>query len=357
MNPFKFGTVVEGPYFTDRVEKLVEIKSIISSANHLVLISPRRYGKSSIINKAVSELKRPVISINLQSISSSDELSKKLIAGVAKNSPFERFKQSLAAFRFVPTLSLNPLNDGVDISFAPAAAPDVILEDAFALLEKVSSGDRRYIVVFDEFQEITEIGRNLDKKLRSILQEMQHVNFVFLGSQESMMAEIFEKKKSPFYHFGELIHLPKLPYDDFLAYITAGLSEVSAADAPSYASAILEFTACHPYYGQQFAFHLWEHIRRNGESPDCLDVVKQQILDARDLDFTRLWDTLPRTDRGTLQQLSAGVNPMRNKDIATSTVFSSLKRLCKKGFVNREAHGYELEDPFFRIWIVRKFLR
>ena len=78
------------------------------------------------------------------------------------------------------------------------------------LLEKAHSENDRLIVVLDEFQEIRDIAPNLDRQLRSIMQEQKHINYVLLGSQESMMTDIFEDKKSPFYHFVESSFLKKV---------------------------------------------------------------------------------------------------------------------------------------------------
>ena len=75
------------------------------------------------------------------------------------------------------------------------------------------------IVVLDEFQEIIGIEKGIDKRLRAFMQEQNMISYIFLGSQESMMTQIFERKRSPFYHFGQLMRLDKIPFDDFLLYI------------------------------------------------------------------------------------------------------------------------------------------
>ena len=356
MNPFKFGTIVEGQFFTDRVEKLAVIKAVVSSENHLVLISPRRFGKSSIVAKAVAELQRPCISINLQSVSSSLELSRKLIRETLKRHPIEKVKRNLAALRIVPTISLNPLNDNFDISFSSQASSELVLEDAFDLIEKTSAPNNRTIVVFDEFQEIMEIEKGLDKKLRAIMQGMHNVNFIMLGSQESLMTEIFSKKKSPFYHFGEHINLPKLPYAEFKTYIEKGLSAVCPEAAAICAEEILAFTDCHPYYGQQLSFHVWERLGAVQYSDTLVDDVCQRLVESRDLDFTRIWDTIARTDRSVLVMLVKGDNPLQSDLMPTSTAFSALKRLCKKGYLNKVGTRYELEDPFFKMWLGENML-
>ena len=89
-----------------------------------------------------------------------------------------------------------------------------------AVLEKVTTAENRFIVVLDEFQEVVKIQKGLDRQLRSLMQRQHNLNYILLGSQESMMEAIFEKKTSSFYHFGQMIRMGKIPYDDFHKYIT-----------------------------------------------------------------------------------------------------------------------------------------
>ena len=206
-NPFKFGTLVDGEFFTDRVTELESIQRMLDSENHLVLISPRRFGKSSLVAKAVKASGRPSISLNMQNMLSIEDFASKILRELFRLYPLERIRHLMTHFRIAPMVSTNPITNGIDVSFQPVINGIVLLEDAMALLEKVSTENKKLIVVFDEFQEIMNIRKGLDKQLRSIMQEQQHLNYILLGSQESMMTEIFERKKSPFYHFGKLMHL------------------------------------------------------------------------------------------------------------------------------------------------------
>lgn len=81
-NPFKFGSVVDGEYFTDRNDELPQVKQIISSRNHLILISPRRYGKTSLIRKAVKETNRPSIFVNVQAATYAADLARLLLINI-----------------------------------------------------------------------------------------------------------------------------------------------------------------------------------------------------------------------------------------------------------------------------------
>ena len=334
-NPFKFGTLVDDEFFTDRVSELESIQRMLDSENHLVLISPRRFGKSSLVAKAVKASGRPSISLNLQNMLSIEDFASKILRGLFRLYPLERIKHLMTHFRIVPTISTNPITNGIDVSFQPVINSMVLLEDAMALLEKVSTEDKKLIVVFDEFQEIMNIRKGLDKQLRSIMQEQQHLNYILLGSQESMMTEIFERKKSPFYHFGKLMHLNKIPYEDFRAYVAERLPLKKEEPLNTIVSA-----------------QVWEIMTYDQHFDNVVDEAISAIVQTHDLDFERIWLSFNRTDRFIMQSLSNNKNPLQNRQMATSTTFSAIKRLMKAGYVIR-VEDYEIEDPFFKTWIIR----
>lgn len=351
-NPFKFGTIVEAGYFTDRVNEVAYIEQFIKSANHLVMISPRRFGKSSLVAKAVKESGRKSITLNLQSVTSVSDLSAKLLREFFKVHPMERIRHLIAHFRIVPMISTNPVTGAMDVSFQSGAPEEVLLEDVLNLLERAHSEKDRLIVVLDEFQEIKDISSGLDRQLRSIMQEQKHINYILLGSQESMMTDIFENKKSPFYHFGELMRLGKLPRQDFYDYLVERLSAVFPESCKVLADRILNFTECHPYYSQQLAANVWQIGVLQPKSVDVLQAAVDHIVVSHALDYERLWMGFKRTNRWILQRLAYG-KTLQDGEHRTSTIYSALKRLQKDGYAIYSDH-YELEDPFFKQWILRQ---
>ena len=348
-NPFKFGTIVEEEYFTDRVEEVAYICQFVKSPNHLVLISPRRFGKSSVVAKAVKQCGRKHITLNMQNVTSVTDFSAKLLREFFKIHPMERLRHLISRFRVIPPVSTNPASGAMDVSFQPDMDGTVMLEDAFMLLEQAHTEDDRLIVVLDEFQEIRDISQKLDRQLRSIMQEQKHINYILLGSQESMMTDIFENKKSPFYHFGELMRLKKLPRDDFRAYLSKGFSGVFPTKCEEIADQILDYTDCHPYYSQQLVANVWQVGVLQPETNDAVQAAINNIVTAHGLDYERLWMNFNRTNRWILQRLATGAS-LRSGEYRTSTVYSALKRLQKDGYVIYSDH-YELEDPFYRQWI------
>ena len=182
-NPFKFGTIVENEFFTDRIQELQQIRQMLDSENHLVLISSRRFGKSSLVLKAVKQAVRPFVMLNLQNVVSVEDFAAKLLKEIFKLYKWERIKHLMSHFRIVPTISTNPVTNGVDVAFQPVVNANILLEDSMAMLEKVSTAERRLVVIFDEFQEIMQIAKGLDKQLRSIMQLQKNLNYILLGSQ------------------------------------------------------------------------------------------------------------------------------------------------------------------------------
>ena len=348
-NPFKFGTIVDEDYFTDRVNEVAYITQFVKSPNHLVLISPRRFGKSSVVAKALKQSKRKHITVNLQQATSVSDLSAKLLKEFFKVHPMERVRHLITHFRVIPTVSTNPVTGSMDVSFQPGVEGSVLLEDVLTLIEKAHSEKDRMIVVLDEFQEIRDLAPKLDRQMRSIMQEQKHINYILLGSQESMMSEIFENKKSPFYHFGEMMRLGKLPRDDFYRYLSERLSTCFPDSCEKLADQILDYTACHPYYSQQLASNIWQVGVLQPDTEDPFATAIDRIVTTHGLDYERLWMNFNRTNKWILQRLSSG-KPLQSGDYRTSTVYSALKRLQKDGYVIY-TDRYEMEDPFFREWI------
>ena len=350
-NPFKFGTIVEEEYFTDSMEEVAFIRHFVDSANHLILISPRRFGKSSVVAKAVKQSGRKSITINLQQITSVADLSAKLLREFFKIHPIERIRHLISHFRIIPTITTNAITGSMDVSFQPGVDASILLEDVMALIEKAHSQQDRIIIVLDEFQEILDLDTRLDKKLRAIMQNQKNINYILLGSQESMMTDIFEKKKSPFYHFGELMRLGKLPREDFHHYLSERLKRCFSTNNNELADRILDYTGCHPYYSQQLAANVWNIGMLQPEKEDVISAAIDYVVTTHGHDYERLWMNFNRTNKWILQQLAKD-GLLQTGEYRTSTIYSALKRLQKEGYVIY-TDRYELEDPFFKEWIFR----
>lgn len=360
MNPFKFGTIVDEPFFTDRVQEQDQIRKILASDTHLIIISPRRFGKTSLVKKVVTTSNRPVIFLDLQIVTDVHDFAAQLLKRVNRLYPFERFKTLLKSFRLYPTVAYHPHTTEVEISFLQPGDDRVLLEDAFNLLNTLGEGKEKPIVVLDEFQDIQRIGKGLDRQLRAILQHHSKVNYIFMGSAESMMREIFERKNSPFYHFGFLMPLGKISIQDFRDFVKAGFLG-RTRDPEALSQNILSKTKGHPYYTQQLAYTLWNMYDWIEDSENSILQAIEHLIQVHDLDYQRLWNNQNQTDKKLLVDISQGhvgllshQSLQKMGNLPSSTLYSGLKRLTSQGIIYKENEGYQLDDPFFQHWILKR---
>lgn len=360
INPFKFGSVVDDPHFTDRLAEQVEIKMVLSSANHLIVISPRRYGKTSLIKKVVSSLDRPLVFLDLQLVTDINDFASQILKRVYRIYPFERLRGFLKTFRVNPSIILNPQTNEVEVSFLSNSNQVLLLEDVFNLLDRLGTQDKRPIVVLDEFQELLRLDTHVDRQLRAIIQHHKNINYVFMGSIESMMRQIFEDKKSPFYHFGQILPLNKIPYQDFSTFIESGFKD-KTRNLSSVSKAILDITHCHPYYTQQLAYTLWNKWDDEQSISDLVNEAVGYLVQIQDNNYQRIWQNQNQTDKKILIQIAQEQEQLLSQSSiqqmgfnSTSTLYSGLKRLIQQGFVLKTQNYYELDDPFFKQWILLK---
>jgi AAA+ ATPase superfamily predicted ATPase len=357
-NPFKFGTIVSEDFFTNSALEYDQLSQIITSCNHVIMIAPRRFGKTSLVNKVVENTNRPVLWLDLQLLTSTGDFANQLLKQLFKKYPFEKLKYLVRNFRIIPTLSIDPVTNNVEVGFQPHIDSFVHLEDVLNLIEKLGEEKVRPIVVFDEFQELLSLGESLDKRLRAVIQFHKNINYVFMGSVETMMKQIFESKKSPFYHFGQLFTLDKIPYSDFFTFLQTRFVTITD-QASEISTQILNFSHCHPHYTQQLAFHLWMILERKAYFENIVNETIDAIIQQHDNDFERLWNTFNHTDKNVLIEVAfeqtnlLSTTALLKKTSASSTVFSALKRLTVKGILIK-TKNYEIDDPFFKKWIVNR---
>jgi hypothetical protein len=357
-NPFKFGSVVDRPYFTDREDEMERIASYLNGENHLILISPRRYGKTSLIRKIVNESKRNYVFLDIQIVLSVEDFASQLLKRVYRIFPVQKLKSYIKSFRLIPVVNINPVTGEPEISFKPGSRELTPLEDVLNLIEKLGTDKKKIIVVLDEFQDIFRIDKILDRFLRSVMQNQRHINYIFMGSSESMIREIFEKKSSSFYRFGTLMTLGKIDKDKFTLFLKEKFADITDK-GKEISQEILDITDSHPYYTQQLASTVWELLVRSGFSPGIVETAANEIVKSHDNDYERLWNNFNRTDMMVLNGMSASyISPLSDEFSrvfgtgATSTVFSTLQRLSHKGIILKEGSVYNIDDPFFKRWIV-----
>jgi uncharacterized protein len=199
-NPFRYGALAFDEAFTDRERELRELKSDIRNGQDVVIFAPRRYGKSSLVLRAVAELRRQGVltaQVDLMTAPTREKLAEKLAKSIHEGIATPAFRareKALSVFRglrITPTVTIDPEDTSVSFGFEPGRAPADIQATLERLLtlpgELAKERNRTVALVLDEFQEVVDIDPDLPKLMRAVFQAQPEVAHVYLGSKRHMM--------------------------------------------------------------------------------------------------------------------------------------------------------------------------
>jgi AAA+ ATPase superfamily predicted ATPase len=367
-NPFKYGTVVSGNDFADRRKELKELSAKLKETVRIFLLAPRRYGKTSLIKSVLIRLKNKgflVVYLDLYWASSSKEFFELYASSVMRGSKSIARRAAHFMKNFLPRLRPRL---SIDADGNPELSLDLSADDSakaaaevFDLPEKIARAERkRFIVVFDEFQEIMQFGGPvLEKQIRAAIQHHSHVSYLFAGSKTHMLIDMIADETRPFYQMGTLMSLDKIPEKEFGAFIAAKFSKSGRKITPQAVNHILTICENVPHYVQLLCFNLWDHFR--GEAQIDETHVQQSLantLRSQEPAYITLWEGLTLHQRKTLKataalkgRLMTAKDSIRQFTLeSASNVAKSLKALCNKGILRKEKEAYVFEDVFFGCW-------
>lgn len=367
--PFIFGKLAINQNFTDRDEERRQLRGNFNSLINTILISPRRWGKSSLVQTAASEAMAEnkelrFCFLDVFSVRTEEEFFHHLAVEVLKvsASKMETILSNAGKFlgRFLPKLSFSPdSQSGISLSLdwkEVLKQPDDILNMAENLaIEK----GWKIIICIDEFQNIASFENPLafQKKLRSQWQKHQHVAYCLYGSKRHMLMDVFTKSSMPFYKFGDLMFLEKIKRQDWIPFICKHFEATQKHIKEADAAQIADLTECHPYYVQQLAQQSW---LRTAET--CTDQIvreaHQGIIAQLSLLFQSKTDELTNPQINFLKALIDGVEQFSSKEtletykIGTSAnVLRVKKALENKEIIDIRGVNISLLDPMYKSWL------
>ncbi len=230
VNPFRFGPLALDEAFTDREAEIERLVADARNGQDVVVLAPRRYGKSSLVWRVAQELVKEdvlVAQVDLMRTPTKDQLAAKLAKTIHEElatrlwNVRERLKV-FADLRLRPTITVDANDGTMSFSFDPRAAEDDIdatLEELLTMLGRIAADrGRRVVLVLDEFQEVVEIDPALMKLMRSVFQEQPDVAHIYLGSKRHMMRQIFNDENEPFWRSAKQTELDVIPPDLFGDY-------------------------------------------------------------------------------------------------------------------------------------------
>ena len=367
--PFIFGRVATDENFTDREKETEHLVNNFESLINTVIISPRRWGKSSLVHRAADIAMRAdknirICTIDLFNVKTEEQfytvLAQKLIQGTS--SRWEEAVENAKKFfsRLVPKISVGA-GPGSEISIdfdweEMKSNPDEILD----LSERIAEAKGVKIVVcIDEFQNIAEFEDPLffQRRLRAHWQRHKKVSYCLYGSKRHMMMEVFTDSSMPFYKFGDIFFLNKIDTEHFIPFITERFSSTGKSITEEACRKIVKLADNHPYYVQQLSQLSW--LRTSGQC-DVETVVKAHLslVEQLSLLFSNLMETLTFQQTCYLHALIAGEKSITSAEtmyryhISSATAASrSLKTLIKKDILDSKSGEISFQDPIFEYWL------
>jgi uncharacterized protein len=375
-NPFIFGEVVTKAAFVDRVDELQQVVRDATDGQKLFLLSPRRFGKSSLVAAAFERLKGEglkTVIIPVSNYATYRQFLEKFADKVVRAAgPWSRVKDWVGRFvrQVKPEAELD-LNSGeVKLSLGKAVDtdPSPLAPEVFALPGEITKkGGFRMAICLDEFQQVrTFDGGAVENALRNAVQVQRDVGYVFAGSQPSFMEEMLAAKR-PFHKAGPRLFLGKIasePWREFMQEQFARRGRKLGDDA---IQELLTTADLIPYDVQRLAHELWDEAELGGKSIlDVEDVrrVTRRLVASQTQYYERQWEQLTSRQRAVLQALAdRGAAALYSEPVRreyglgpASTVQKALQSLDAQDIIDRYQDRYFLLDPLFAVWIRERLI-
>lgn len=367
--PFVFGKIVTGEAFTNRESETQRLMNNFQSGTNTVLISPRRWGKSSLVFHAAEQFRKNnkkirFIFLDLFKARTEEQfyemLAKETIRVLSSRMEDIVSTSRTLLGRFLPKVSFNPA-PGLEFELSLdwdeiAKDPDDIIE----MPEKLARQKKcKVIVCVDEFQNIAFFDNHVDlqKKLRAVWQTHQKSSYCLYGSKKNMLMNVFSNYSMPFYKFGDIIFLKKIKQEEWHQYIFERFQRSKKTIETSAIEEITLLTKNHPHYVQQLAQLAWLRTRYK-----CDEVVVKQafegLIDQLSMLFQSQLDTLSRSQINFLkaildkpEQISASQTISKYRLGSSANIQQIKKALIKKEMIDVNKADIELLDPVFEHWL------
>ena len=370
--PFVFGVRVEGDAFTDRKEETERLKANFTYGVNTILISPRRMGKTSLVDKVCSLVEDEhirIAHIDAFGCRSEHDFVNAFATAVvrATSGKWDEWMENAKVFlsRFVPKISFgqDPMTDfSISLEYNPH---NTTTEEVLQLPEVIAKAKGiRIVVCIDEFQQLGDFPDSLtfQKKLRGVWQRQSHVSYCLYGSKKHMMEQMFQNQSYPFYRFGDLFYLDKISEDDWVAYIRDRFRVTGKRISDDLARVICSVTDRYSSYVQQLAWLVWLKAQNEATMADVQYAI-DRLLDACEPLFIQQTEELSAYQMNFLHALANGVHTgftqssvLSGYRLGTAANVTRLRKaLIEKDLITVSTPKHlEISDPILTLWLKRR---
>ncbi|MFN8525989.1 MAG: ATP-binding protein [Chloroflexota bacterium] len=376
-NPFRYGEVVASDTFADRASEIAELLGHFNSGQNVVLISPRRFGKTSLILKAAELARRDgalVAYLDLFRAPTPERLAHVMAQAIHEGlvAPIERvWQRAVAVFDHLPLRPrITVSSDGIptlELSVAERQRDvDQTIEQLLQIPQRVAEQRKRPVVfIIDELQEIVTIDPGLPRVLRSAVQMQPDVAHVFLGSRRHLMQSLFTDENQPLYRSARPFPLGPIPRDQFAGFIRERFQATGRSLSEDALTSVLDITEGHPHDTQELCSFVWALASpRTSITPAHVTVAAERVIEAEHARLSELWSGLSAAQRALLAAIAQDGRAVYSEQFrrthrlgAASTVQRSVSRLTQLDLVERtQDDRLRIADTFLRLWVRRAIL-
>ena len=365
-NPFEYQRIVVGKTFVNRKEEINILTKALLSKENMLLYSPRRLGKSSLLKEVLLKIKnqRLAVYVDLWECLTELEIAEKLATEII-NASFTKIEKAAATIKEVIT-STRPLiilepdgNIGLKLEYFQK---DKTLKQTLQLIEKIAEKRKKHlIIVIDECQVIAEFeGNRIEKIFRTVIQQQRMVTYVFSGSKQHVLKAMVNQKTRPFYRQLRPMTLGPISIEAFTPFIKKGFLKIIPID-DKVIQKIFFFTGGNPQRTQQVCHFLFEKAQ-SGQKPTIEQVIKvvTDLCLSLNKEFEDELDSIKnKRQRAILKALALdstnkplSANFIKKHSLGpSSSVQTALLMLIEKGVLDE---NYHFIDPLFKNWLIFK---
>lgn len=365
---FVYGMSVEGDNFTDRVKETRRLKLDFENGINVILVSPRRMGKSSIVKKVKSEMTNPgikVVFMDIYDCRSEYDFYNRFASSIIKATATktEQILDNIKRFlvRLTPKIAFSP-EPMSEVSLSLGITPQNYQPEEILQLPEIIAQEQgvHLVVCIDEFQQIGEFSNSLavQKRLRGVWQHQRNVSYCLFGSKKHLMMKLFQNRRMPFYQFGETMFLDKIPTADWIAYICSRFEKQGKHISEELAQKICETVENNSSYVQQLSWNVFAETDKEATIEDFELGVQALMAQCSGL-FEQQTQGLTSYQMNFIRAICDGVHAdfgskaiLENYNLGTKSNISRIKTALRdRELIDITKEGVFLEDPVFRMWI------
>ncbi len=361
--------LAEGEYFCNRIQETQHLVRNIEHCRHTVLISPRRYGKTSLANKAINQINIPSADVDLFMTTGPNDIALAILAGVdTLLSQISNNAEALLGLIKNYVKSLRPTfeagSDGFKIKLEPSAqeVSATTVCEALLILDGVLKKKSQQAVLFiDEFQEIEKIAPNqgIEGAIRHVAQKTKHFTILFSGSHRHLLQSMFNDRNKPLYKLCDEIMLERIGEEDYIPFVNHFSKEQWGKTLPTdIIQKLLMYSEQHPYYFNLICDKLFE--QKHYPTLNTIDLVWESLVQKKRKDLLAETGDLTIAQKKLLVAIANGINHeltgkkfLSMTELSGATVVRALEYLEAKDYVEKIFDKYRIIDPLLKSLILQ----